>query len=381
MFSPENGDDKNQQVDDFDAIKKKLNNSLSSYFSDDSSAKSTRSSPLCDDLQKIVSECVDVKDCNSALYSNEDVESNGIKSELVTSDISSDTVELMLDTVEPDVIEVDLDQDDFYDVVPDTPSPEIADNSELEMRCKELELKVLMFEGMFSDLKREINAGMAELQNKQLEDQKITQESVIEVSEQIKSVTKVINLHTKALKKVNEKFTSIESFGTQLDNTQVPEVSIDISGLEDVVQSKADRDELMAISNALNVFREGVNSTLESIDQGMQESVSQDDMISGIQNELDQLREELANKASEPITIPAMVTEPAIPSLDGIELIIVQKLSDLESATLKQLEQQVNSNGGVLTLDDLTLLMDHMTEKNIVTSFKKGRYIYFSLVN
>lgn len=220
---------------------------------------------------------------------------------------------------------------------------------------------------------------MAELQNNQLDDQKITQESVLEISEQMRGITKAINLHTKALKKLNEKFASIGSLELQTSSTHVPELNVDLSGLEGSVQSKADRDEVIAISNALDLFREEMNDTLGSISQGMQNSVSQVGMLQNIQDELDQLREEMLNKTNNSIQDLVVETETSLSLSRDPEQIIIEELGKLGSATLKQFDQQLRSIDTAFSLDDLSLILDQMEQKSLLTSFKKGRYIYFSL--
>jgi len=221
---------------------------------------------------------------------------------------------------------------------------------------------------------------IAELQNNQLDDHKITQDSVLEISEQIKDITKAINLHTRAIKKLNEDLMRINSSPIREASSPIPELNIDLSELEGSVHSKADRDELIAISNALNVFREEMNDTVESISHGMEQSQSHCEVINSIQNEIQQLREEMTGgRNNDPIMALELETEKISSQSQDIESMIIQELSELGSATFKQIEKQVKSKDNISSFDELSLIVDQMTQKNVLSSFKKGRYVYFSL--
>ena len=95
MSSSENDDINGQHVDDLDAIKKKLNNALSSHFSDSSSAKESVLSPAenPNNLLEIVSECAKVKDCDLAPGMKEEVEyanSGDVLDNVVTGQLTED---------------------------------------------------------------------------------------------------------------------------------------------------------------------------------------------------------------------------------------------------------------------------------------------------
>jgi hypothetical protein len=220
---------------------------------------------------------------------------------------------------------------------------------------------------------------MAELQNNQLDDSAAIQESVAGISEQIKGITKAVNLHTKALKKINENFRSLHSNPDPDHVIQSSDSNVELLALETSVQSKADRDEVLAISTALNVFRDEMGTTLESMHQQMQDSLSQVGLIDNIQNEVFRLRDELVNELNNSIQSP-MIEDEALPILSSNkdqELLILEEVCKLGSATLKQLGQQVSSD--IVSYDDLSLIVADMEQKNRLISSKKGRYVYYSI--
>ena len=221
---------------------------------------------------------------------------------------------------------------------------------------------------------------MAELQDSQLEGQRANQESINEMSEQIKAITKAINLHTKAIKKLNTTLVSMQASPVQ-DNCLSPSgMQVDLSGIESNVRSKADRDEVVAISTALGTFREEMNDVLGSMQQQLQDSFSRTDRIDVIQADIDRLREEISQPHNDVPWEDMGPTQEGLTVAEDPSDLIVQELCSLGSATLKQLERQINSNGEVLCYEDVASIVGHLEEEKILQSFKKGRYTYFSLV-
>jgi hypothetical protein len=58
---------------------------------------------------------------------------------------------------------------------------------------------------------------------------------------------------------------------------------------------------------------------------------------------------------------------------------ILEELRELGPATLKQLENQLSPRCGLPGSDELSSVVGQMEQAQLITSFKKGRYTYFTL--
>ncbi|MEZ5336547.1 MAG: hypothetical protein R2741_15670 [Methanolobus sp.] len=62
-----------------------------------------------------------------------------------------------------------------------------------------------------------------------------------------------------------------------------------------------------------------------------------------------------------------------------IEEVITTQLSVLGSATLKQLEKQIKSQGYPIDFEKLSLVMAYLEQEQLVSASKKGRYTFYSV--
>ncbi|MDW7732066.1 MAG: hypothetical protein SCH66_06520 [Methanolobus sp.] len=226
---------------------------------------------------------------------------------------------------------------------------------------------------------------IAELQNTQLDNIRSNSANIEDMGSKIQDIAKAVNLHTKALKKLNNTLSSALSSGSLGNpaNIQVPDT--DMSRFEDGLESKADRTELLGISDSIVAFREELKGSLVSIQQQQQSMVSIE-FVNSIQAELMQLREQVeVLQHSRSVDTDVEVSGEPVKNADqettigSYEQLIIEELSNLGPVTLKQLENQINSKGCTIDFDELSAIVEHMEKTQFLTSFKKGRYTYFSL--
>ncbi|WP_406657701.1 hypothetical protein V7O62_03850 [Methanolobus sp. ZRKC2] len=226
---------------------------------------------------------------------------------------------------------------------------------------------------------------IAELQNTQLDDIKSNSANIEEINSQMQGIAKAVNLHTKALKKMNGSLESALSTGNTGEVSNLPIMDADISKIEEDLNSKADRNEVLGISNSFAALREELKGSLLSMQQ-QQQSMVNIEIVTSIQAEVMQLREQVESLKQSGSKIPD-ITVPEMNTMNDIqeypagdyEQLIIEELKNLGSVTLKQLENQVNSRGCIIGFDELSTIIEHMEQAQFVTSFKKGRYTYFSL--
>lgn len=122
---------------------------------------------------------------------------------------------------------------------------------------------------------------MAELQNNQLEETASNTQQLEDIKEQMKSIAKAVNLHTKAISKLNRTLTELKDLDSTsstvaIDQKLVTQSSIpgtegieiqDISKLEEMVTSKASREEIMAITGEIESFKAEVGGMFNSLQE------------------------------------------------------------------------------------------------------------------
>ncbi len=101
---------------------------------------------------------------------------------------------------------------------------------------------------------------MAELQNNQLEETASNSQAIEELKEQMKSVAKAVNLHTKAISKLNKTLKGLEESGSvnississsDVDNETIP--SFDPSEIKELIDSKISKEDIEElISSKIN---------------------------------------------------------------------------------------------------------------------------------
>lgn len=218
---------------------------------------------------------------------------------------------------------------------------------------------------------------MAELQNNQLEDAGLHAQSIEEIQGQMKNIAKAVNLHTKALKKLSKNLEEIrvQDVSPATDFSQVRQPP-DMATLEEGMALKANRDEMLTISEALTSFREEVNETLVNIQHQMLQSMQDAERIQLMHSEMLKMREELEQLRSAKGETGDTYADAFSPG--HVEQVILEELRN-GPVTLKQLESQVGSRCAFSGPGDLLAVLERMEQAQILTSFKKGRYTYFSL--
>lgn len=226
---------------------------------------------------------------------------------------------------------------------------------------------------------------MAELQNTQLDDIRSNSASIEEINTQIQNLAKAVNLHTKALKKLNNTLSSALSSGSMGGQGNLQITDMDMSGFEEGLNSKADRSELLGISDSIAAFREELKGSLISMQQ-QQESMVSVEFVNSIQAELMQLREQVeylkhSGSADTDVKVSgeSVECESSELAIGSYEQLVIEELANLGPVTLKQLENQINSRGCTIGFDELSAVVENMEHAQFLTSFKKGRYTYFSL--
>ncbi len=294
---------------------------------------------------------------------------------------------------------------------------------------------------------------MAELQNNQLEDIASNSQELKDIKEQMKSIAKAINLHTKAISKLNRTITQMQDLPTE-QNCVSEKISIpEISNIEEILVSRASKEELMAMSDEMVFFKANIESMISSMQQEFQENIN---IIKGLSDDGSTEKTNTANKRSNDVSgseidhyVSALDIDPNIDSnihsnidvasvkdnkhpdihqntlphgvseyegnsgvysptenlcgkdvsyeLDDLHLfeessfsrygtlpiedVITDQLSLLGSATLKQLEKQINSSGFSIDYEKLCLVMSYLEQEQMVTSKKKGRYTFYSVTD
>ncbi len=218
---------------------------------------------------------------------------------------------------------------------------------------------------------------MAELQNNQLEDTAKHAKGIEDINTSIQNITKAVNLHTKAIKKLSK----------TLQESSVPEImsaeaslhtrEFDVSGLEKSMALKASREEILVISEAVASFRDEVNDSLAHMQQQLLKSVQDAEKIEVIHADIQKMREEMEQLGFARDSFQSR--HEASVSIGHLEHMILEELRELGPATLKQLENQLSPRCGLPGYDELSSIVEQMEQAQLITSFKKGRYTYFTL--
>ncbi len=274
---------------------------------------------------------------------------------------------------------------------------------------------------------------MAELQNNQLEEAASHCQEFQDMKEQMKGIARAVNLHTKAMKKLNSAIRELQLSAevnnevpvnveqkndanetheggsiTAHDLQRIEEMVLsrtvgreEVEGLivsrtvskedienvvlskavskediEDLVLSKAaSKDEIMVISDEIESFKSNVESILSSIQQQLRETISDQREITGNGNDLSGWPVYPAD--SDPIDSVPTGKLSDMP----IEDVITGQLSELGSATLKQLEKHITENGYSIDHEKLSLVISYLEQEQLVSSAKKGRYTFYSVTD
>ncbi|WP_094226549.1 hypothetical protein [Methanolobus psychrotolerans] len=245
---------------------------------------------------------------------------------------------------------------------------------------------ISVFQNELSNITENVSF-IAELQNNQLEDATSKSQELIDIREQMKSIAKAVNLHTRAINKLNKNL--VEFRNSTLAENHVSEFTEapDLSRIEEMVGSKASREDIIAISGEMESFKASVENMLASIQQQVQENIltsQQQQLQENVFNSRDIMETgyDLSVVQEEPYHLN--VTEEQKPrrfSDIPIEDVITGQLLILGSATLKQLEKQINENGVSIDFEKLSLVMSYLEQEQLVSSTKKGRYTFYSVAD
>ncbi|MCQ6963358.1 hypothetical protein [Methanolobus chelungpuianus] len=233
---------------------------------------------------------------------------------------------------------------------------------------------------------------MAELQNNQLEDAKLYSKGIEGIQDQIKSIAKAVNLHTKALRKLGKDIEETRSQALTAPGAPMQAPLQDMALIAESLSLKANRDEMMLISEAIGSFREEVNETLANMQQQIQRSSEDAEKarlahadILKVREDLEQLRSAPTDGTNRVQDCPPDTVQDAVEGIYAdafspghIEQVIIEELSG-GPVTLKQLEGQIGSMCAPIGADELSAIVDRMEQSQLLVSFKKGRYTYFTL--
>ncbi|MBP1910253.1 hypothetical protein [Methanolobus bombayensis] len=147
---------------------------------------------------------------------------------------------------------------------------------------------------------------IAELQNNQLEDIASNNQQLEDIKEQMKSIAKAVNLHTKAISKLNQtlveiKDTSYASSSEASDQRNIDETitessiaetqnadAHDMAKLEEIVTSKASKEEIMLIASEMESFKTMVGGMFNSLQEQLQIHIpANDESVQTSESDLD----------------------------------------------------------------------------------------------
>ncbi len=136
---------------------------------------------------------------------------------------------------------------------------------------------------------------MSELQNTLLEDVRSHTSSIDDMKGQIKDITKAVNLHTKAIRKLGRTLEEQHASGLAPSNAppaQNPQT--DMCAFEEGLALKVSRDEMLSVLGEISSFREEVNSALAQMQEQILLSINGTDAIQVLRDEMMQMRGEIA---------------------------------------------------------------------------------------
>jgi DNA repair exonuclease SbcCD ATPase subunit len=208
-----------------------------------------------------------------------------------------------------------------------------------------------------------------EIQNKQSESIDNNSENISAINNQIEEMTNAINLHTRAIKTLNKKLADLQNAPDNETNTyQV--------NLENRLDAKAEKNELMEMdekiqdmNNDLASFKQEILESLENIQYVLENKVD-DDKLTKIEDELLSIKTQISNIQESSIQPDINSTDG---ELDNDDLTVLETLKNMETATFKKLEKQLDSEGNTIS-KNLSEILDKLENQSYIYSQKKGRY-------
>ncbi|MBC7086590.1 MAG: hypothetical protein H5T43_09580 [Methanomethylovorans sp.] len=242
---------------------------------------------------------------------------------------------------------------------------------------------------------------MAQLQNQQLEEIKTKSEEIINIENQISTLSHAVNVHTRLFKKLNSKLETIRSQLEQIESiSNNKEISQDILSVSsEISQAVPSQQELVSLAASLNDLKEQTSLMITELYSRVNSFFTDVHRIEEVSGEIASLREQL-EKLRNDMQEDVMYIE-----LDDIEdftnyenekeliksdlyidlediheftEVVIKTLNDIGPSTLKQLHKALVSSKVKLDEEELNQILDEALSSSLITSHKKGRYLYYS---
>ncbi|WP_321420761.1 hypothetical protein [uncultured Methanomethylovorans sp.] len=243
---------------------------------------------------------------------------------------------------------------------------------------------------------------VAQLQNQQLEEIKAKSDDIINIKDQISSLSHAVNLHTRLFKKLNSNLETIRSQlelieASSQNNVTAQEI---ISMSSDISQAVPSQPEIAALATSLNDLREQTSVMVSELYSRVDSVFSNVHGIEAVSREVASLQEQLQKLRSD------MQEDVMYIDLNDIDDIIVHEsetagfesdlcidLNDIHEftgvvvstlgvvgpSTLKQLNKALFSSEVKLDEEELMQVLDEAISSGLVTSQRKGRYLYYNV--
>lgn len=273
--------------------------------------------------------------------------------------------------------------------------------AEHNRRLKDLESLVNKYLHELSNVSENMTF-VAQLQNQQLEEIKTKSEDIINIKDQISSLSHAVNLHTRLFKKLNG---NLETIRSQLElietNSENKVTAQDILSMSSQIsQAVPSQPELAALAASLNDLREQTSlmvselySHVDSVFSDVQGIEAVSGEVASLQEQLQKLRSDMQEDVMyidlsdiEDVTVHedetgCLESDLCIDLTDFNEFtgVVVSILADVGPSTLKQLHKALVSSDVKLEEEELIQILDEALSSGSLTSQRKGRYLYYSV--
>ncbi len=243
---------------------------------------------------------------------------------------------------------------------------------------------------------------VAQLQNQQLEEIKAKSDDIINIKDQISSLSHAVNLHTRLFKKLNSNLETIRSQLELIEASSQNKVTAQeiISMSSDISQAVPSQPEIAALATSLNDLREQTSvmvselySRVDSVFSDVHgiEAVSRE--VASLQEQLQKLRSDMQedvmyidlNDIDNDIVhegeTAGFESDLCIDLNDIHEFtgVVVNTLGVVGPSTLKQLNKALFSSEVKLDEEELMQVLDEAISSGLITSQRKGRYLYYNV--
>lgn len=242
---------------------------------------------------------------------------------------------------------------------------------------------------------------VAQLQNQQLEEIKTKSEDIINIKDQISSLSHAVNLHTRLFKKLNG---NLETIRSQLElietNSENKVTAQDILSMSSQIsQAVPSQPELAALAASLNDLREQTSlmvselySRVDSVFSDVRGIEAVSGEVASLQEQLQKLRSDMQEDVMyidlsdiEDITIredeDCFESDMCIDLNDFNDLteVVVSTLSNVGPSTLKQLNKSLVLSEVKMEEEELMQVLDEALSSGLIISQRKGRYLYYNV--